>query len=80
MNSKSKDIQNLHSSLGEAMVTKERLEQKVAELMEMSHNMPNDALEARVQVSQSTSSAVETRSSSFALRVPLYFALFHRNF
>lgn len=57
MNSKSKDIQNLHSSLNEAMVTKERLEQKVAELMEMSHNMPNDTLEAQVQVSKKTSSA-----------------------
>lgn len=52
MNNKNKEIQTLHSSLTEAMVTKERLEQRVVEVMEMSHSMPNDSLEARVQVSQ----------------------------
>lgn len=50
MNNKSKEIQSLHSSLNEARITKERLEQKVVELMEMSHSMPNDSLEARIQV------------------------------
>lgn len=53
MNNKNKEIQTLHSSLTEAMVSKERLEQRVVELMEMSqHSMPDDALQARVQVSQ----------------------------
>lgn len=50
MNNKSKEIQSLHGSLNDARITKERLEQKVVELMEMSHNMPNDSLEARIQV------------------------------
>uniref|UniRef100_A0AAQ5Y1B7 Ribosome receptor lysine/proline rich domain-containing protein n=1 Tax=Amphiprion ocellaris TaxID=80972 RepID=A0AAQ5Y1B7_AMPOC len=51
MNNKNKEIQNLHSSLTEAMVSKERLEQRVMELMEMSqHSMPDDSLQARVQV------------------------------
>ncbi|XP_023149467.1 kinectin isoform X6 [Amphiprion ocellaris] len=50
MNNKNKEIQNLHSSLTEAMVSKERLEQRVMELMEMSqHSMPDDSLQARVQ-------------------------------
>lgn len=53
MNNKNKEIQTLHSSLTEAMVSKERLEQRVVELMEMSqHSMPDDSLQARVQVSQ----------------------------
>lgn len=53
MNSKNKEIQTLHSSLTEAMVSKERLEQRVVELMEMSqHSMPDDSLQARVQVSR----------------------------
>lgn len=53
MNNKNKEIQTLHSSLTEAMVSKERLEQRVVELVEMSqHNMPDDSLQTRVQVSQ----------------------------
>lgn len=53
MNGKNKEIQTLHSSLTEAMVSKERLEQRVVELMEMSqHSMPDDSLQARVQVSR----------------------------
>lgn len=52
MNNKNKEIQTLHGSLTEAMVAKERLEQRVMELMEMSqHSMPDDSLQARVQVS-----------------------------
>lgn len=52
LNNKNKEIQTLHSSLTEAMVTKERLEQNVMELMERSqHSMPDDTLQARVQVS-----------------------------
>ena len=52
MNNKNKEIQTLHNSLTEAMVSKERLEQRVMELMEMSqHSMPDDSLQSRVQVS-----------------------------
>jgi len=51
MNNKNKEIQTLHSSLTEAMVSKDRLEQRVLELMEMSkHSMPDESLQARVQV------------------------------
>ncbi|XP_039992869.1 kinectin isoform X3 [Xiphias gladius] len=50
MNNKNKEIQTLHSSLTEAMVSKERLEQRVMELMEMSqHSLPDDSLKAQVQ-------------------------------
>ncbi|XP_069008279.1 kinectin isoform X5 [Embiotoca jacksoni] len=50
MNNKNKEIQTLHGSLNEAMVSKERLEQKVMELLEMSqHSMPDDSLQVRVQ-------------------------------
>uniref|UniRef100_A0AAX7UXV8 Ribosome receptor lysine/proline rich domain-containing protein n=1 Tax=Astatotilapia calliptera TaxID=8154 RepID=A0AAX7UXV8_ASTCA len=51
MSNKNKEIQTLHSSLTEAVVSKDRLEQKVRELMEMSkHSMQDDSLQARVQV------------------------------
>lgn len=51
MNNKNKEIQNLHNSLTEAMVSKERLEQRVMELQVASqHSMPDDALQARAQV------------------------------
>lgn len=51
MNNKNKEIQTLHSSLAETVVSKERLEQRVLELMEMSkHSMPDDSLQAQVQV------------------------------
>ncbi|XP_034077994.1 kinectin isoform X4 [Gymnodraco acuticeps] len=50
MNNKNKEIQTIHSSLTEAMVSKERLEQRVMELMEMSqHSMPDEVLQGRVQ-------------------------------
>lgn len=51
MNNKNKEIQTLHSSLTEAMVSKDRLEQRVIELLEVSqHSMPDDSLQARAQV------------------------------
>uniref|UniRef100_A0A8D3CQE0 Kinectin 1 n=1 Tax=Scophthalmus maximus TaxID=52904 RepID=A0A8D3CQE0_SCOMX len=50
MNNKNKEIQTLHGSLTEAMVSKERLEQRVMELMEMSqHSMPDNSLQVQVQ-------------------------------
>lgn len=56
MNNKNKEIQTIHSSLTEAMVSKERLEQRVMELMDdgmlmSQHSMPDDVLQGRVQVS-----------------------------
>nr|XP_057947260.1 kinectin isoform X2 [Doryrhamphus excisus] len=50
MNNKNKELQTLHSSLTEAMVSKERLEQRVMELLEVSqHSIPDDSLQARAQ-------------------------------
>ncbi|XP_037096901.1 kinectin isoform X2 [Syngnathus acus] len=50
MNNKNKELQTLHSSLTEAMVSKERLEQRVRELLEVSqHSMPDDSMQARAQ-------------------------------
>lgn len=50
INNKMKEIQTLRSSLTEAMVSKERLEQQV-EFMEVSqHSVPDESLQARVQV------------------------------
>lgn len=68
MNNKNKEIQTLHSSLTEAMVSKERLEQRVMELMEMSqHSLPDDSLKAQVQVSHHI--AYSKSSSKFPLPV-----------
>ncbi|XP_061751280.1 kinectin isoform X4 [Nerophis ophidion] len=50
MNNKNKELQTLHSSLTEAMVSKERLEQRVIELLEVSqHSIPDDSLQAHAQ-------------------------------
>nr|XP_061798584.1 kinectin-like [Nerophis lumbriciformis] len=50
MKNKNKELQTLHSSLTEAMVSKERLEQKVIELLEVSqHSIPDDSMQARAQ-------------------------------
>ncbi|CAG10585.1 unnamed protein product, partial [Tetraodon nigroviridis] len=50
MNNKNKEMQALRSSLNEAMVSKERLEQQVMEFMEASqHSVPDESLQARVQ-------------------------------
>ncbi|XP_077412083.1 kinectin isoform X8 [Vanacampus margaritifer] len=50
MNTKNKEFQTLHSSLTEAMVSKERLEQRVMELLEVSqHSIADDSMQARAQ-------------------------------
>uniref|UniRef100_A0A3Q2XEX1 Kinectin 1 n=1 Tax=Hippocampus comes TaxID=109280 RepID=A0A3Q2XEX1_HIPCM len=50
MNNKNKELQTLHSSLTEAMVSKERLEQRLMELLEVSqHSIPDDSMQARAQ-------------------------------
>lgn len=50
MNNKNKEFQTLHSSLNEALMSKEMLEQRVMELLEASqHSTPDDSLQARVQ-------------------------------
>ncbi|XP_061699684.1 kinectin isoform X2 [Syngnathoides biaculeatus] len=50
MNNKKKELQTLHSSLTEAMVSKERLEQRVMELLELSqHSISEDSMQARTE-------------------------------
>lgn len=52
MTNKNKEIQTLHSSLTDTMVSKEQVEQKVMQLLEVSqHNLqPDNSLQAQVQV------------------------------
>ena len=51
MNSKNNEIQNLHGSLQEAIVSKDRVEQRVRQLLEVTqHSMPDETLQAQVQV------------------------------
>ncbi|KAM9467024.1 kinectin isoform 2-T2 [Clarias gariepinus] len=51
MTNKNKEIQTLHSSLTDTMVSKEQVEQKVMQLLEVSqHNLqPDNSLQAQVQ-------------------------------
>lgn len=71
MNNKNKEIQTLHSSLTEAMVSKERLEQRVMELMEISqHSMQDESLQAQVQVRHCRTSC--------SLNTYIYFILLFR--
>lgn len=52
MNNKNKELQTLHSNLNEAMLSKEQLERRVLELMEMSQrSVPDETVQAQVQVS-----------------------------
>lgn len=52
MNNKNKELQTLHSNLNEAMLSKEQLERRVLELMEMSQrSVPDETVQAHVQVS-----------------------------
>ncbi|XP_067098656.1 kinectin isoform X6 [Osmerus mordax] len=50
MNNKNQEIQTLHSSLTDTMVSKEQMEQKVLQLLETSqHRVPDDALQGQLQ-------------------------------
>uniref|UniRef100_A0A8B9RNX0 Kinectin 1 n=1 Tax=Astyanax mexicanus TaxID=7994 RepID=A0A8B9RNX0_ASTMX len=51
MSNKNKEIQTLHSSLTDTMVSKEQVEQKVMQLLEVSQHslQPDDSLQAQVQ-------------------------------
>ncbi|XP_068436180.1 kinectin isoform X2 [Clinocottus analis] len=69
MNNKNKEIQALHISLTEAMVSKERLEQRVMELMEMSqHSMPDDSLQARVQDLMNESKGLQIQNETLQVQ------------
>ncbi|GAA6108814.1 kinectin isoform X2 [Tachysurus ichikawai] len=66
MNNKNKEIQTLHSSLTDTMVSKEQVEQKVMRLLEVSqHNLqPDNSLQAQVQdlISENKSLKVQIES------------------
>ena len=52
MNNKNKEIQTLHSSLTDTIVSKEQVEQKVMQLLEVSqHSLPDESLQQQAQVS-----------------------------
>ncbi|XP_061600448.1 kinectin [Cololabis saira] len=69
MNNKNKEIQTLHSSLTEAMVSKEQLEQRVMELMEMSqHSMPDESLQAQVQELMNENKGLQVQIEKFQVQ------------
>ncbi|XP_062379624.1 kinectin isoform X3 [Sardina pilchardus] len=50
LNNKSKEIQNLHSSLTDTIVSKEQVEQRVMQLLEVSqHSLPDESMQQQVQ-------------------------------
>ncbi|XP_029349825.1 kinectin isoform X2 [Echeneis naucrates] len=69
MNTKNKEIQTLHSSLTEAIVSKERVEQRVMELMEISqHSMPDDSLQAQVQELMNENKALQVQNETLQVQ------------
>ncbi|XP_047466466.1 kinectin isoform X2 [Mugil cephalus] len=70
MNNKNKEIQTLHGSLTDAMVSKERLEQRVMELMEMSqHSIPDDSLQTRVQELMNENKGLQVQNESLQAQI-----------
>ncbi|XP_045918650.1 kinectin isoform X4 [Micropterus dolomieu] len=70
MNNKNKEFQTLHGSLTDAMVSKERLEQRVRELMEMTqHSMPDDSLQARVQELMNENKSLQVQNESMQAQI-----------
>uniref|UniRef100_A0A1A8N2S9 Kinectin 1 n=1 Tax=Nothobranchius pienaari TaxID=704102 RepID=A0A1A8N2S9_9TELE len=69
MNNKNKEVQTLHGSLAEAMVSKDRLEQRVMELMEMSqHSMQDESLQAQVQELMNENKALQVQKETFQVQ------------
>uniref|UniRef100_A0A3P8UJ99 Kinectin 1 n=1 Tax=Cynoglossus semilaevis TaxID=244447 RepID=A0A3P8UJ99_CYNSE len=69
MNNKNKEFQTLHGSLTEAMVSKERLEQKVMELMEMSqHSVPDESLQTQVQELMNENSSLQVQAETLKVQ------------
>ena len=67
MNNKNKEIQTLHSSLTDTIVSKEQVEQKVMHLLEVSqHSLPDDSLQSQVQVTHALHSIIHTTDHRFS--------------
>ncbi|XP_012707895.3 kinectin isoform X5 [Fundulus heteroclitus] len=65
MNNKNKELQTLHNSLTETVVSKEQLERRVMELMEMSQrSVPDEALQAQVQELMNENKALQVQSET----------------
>ncbi|XP_056151619.1 kinectin isoform X2 [Lampris incognitus] len=65
INNKNKEIQNLHNSLTDTIVSKERVEQKVRQLLEASqHSMPDDSLQAQVQELLNENKALQVQTET----------------
>ncbi|KAM4540233.1 kinectin isoform 5-T5 [Fundulus diaphanus] len=65
MNNKNKELQTLHNSLTETVVSKEQLERRVMELMEMSQrSVPDEALQAQVQELMNENTALQVQSET----------------
>lgn len=65
MNNKNKELQTLHGNLTEALLSKEQLERRVMELMEMSqHSMPDETLQAKVQELMNENKALQVQSET----------------
>ncbi|XP_060790222.1 kinectin isoform X2 [Neoarius graeffei] len=71
MNNKNKEIQTLHSSLTDTMVSKEQVEQKVRQLLEVSqHNLqPDNSLQAQVQDLMTENKALKVQIESLQHQV-----------
>ncbi|XP_041827563.1 kinectin isoform X2 [Melanotaenia boesemani] len=70
MNNKNKEIQTLHGSLTEAMVSKDCLEQRVMELREISqHSMPDESMQARVQELMNENKGLQVQKDSLQAQI-----------
>ncbi|XP_017158034.1 kinectin isoform X4 [Poecilia reticulata] len=65
MNNKNKELQTLHSNLNEAMLSKEQLERRVLELMEMSQrSVPDETVQAQVQELKNENKALQAHNEA----------------
>ncbi|XP_036449899.1 kinectin isoform X3 [Colossoma macropomum] len=71
MSNKNKEIQTLHSSLTDTMVSKEQVEQKVMQLLEVSQHslQPDDSLQAQVQDLMKENKALQGQIESLQAQV-----------
>ncbi|XP_072545630.1 kinectin isoform X2 [Salminus brasiliensis] len=71
MSNKNKEIQNLHSSLTDTMVSKEQVEQKVMQLLEVSQHslQPDDSLQVQVQDLMNENKTLQVQIESLQAQV-----------
>ncbi|XP_066526435.1 kinectin isoform X3 [Hoplias malabaricus] len=71
MSNKNKEIQTLHSSLTDTMVSKEQVEQKVMQLLEVSQHslQPDDSLQAQLQDLMNENKTLQVQIESLKAQV-----------